>query len=486
MNPTLKSLVFWMVLIAVAVLVWNFSSKFQRAESPTTFSEFISMVDAGQVTRVTITGSGFTPDAVVLYGPQRLRAVSRGGETSLEIVVPGANVNQPFVVKTRGGEAQTASAFQVQVASIVTSVSPTSGPVGTRIWIRGKNFNPTDAFFLGGASLAIVERQPEGYVVTIPAGAQSGVIEKESYGRRQPTRFRFEVLNPPKLTGFSPTSGAPGTQITVTGADFGNRTAVFFGNMPLPVMKRILPSQLVAVVPQNAAGTDYLFVEEGGQRVKSQQTFQVISPPVISGFAPASGRAGIEVKITGSNLTHTTVALLGRVPMTIVRQELPGALVVQVPAGIGGTHPIWLEDRGQKVRSQGLFTVVVPASITGLSPLAGPPGTQVTISGDRFTPGANVWFGALACPIIKRSANQIVAAIPAAAKGRDNLVVEDMGEKIRSAQTFEVTAPPVEQPPPAGHPAHEHPHQHPHEPGDHHHHPHTHPHRPGTNHHHPY
>jgi cell division protease FtsH len=57
LNSTLKSLVFWMVLIAVAVLVWNFSSKFQRNESPTTFSEFISMVDAGQVTRVTITGN---------------------------------------------------------------------------------------------------------------------------------------------------------------------------------------------------------------------------------------------------------------------------------------------------------------------------------------------------------------------------------------------------------------------------------------------
>ena len=29
MNSTLKSLVFWMVLVAIAVLVWNFSPKFQ-------------------------------------------------------------------------------------------------------------------------------------------------------------------------------------------------------------------------------------------------------------------------------------------------------------------------------------------------------------------------------------------------------------------------------------------------------------------------
>jgi cell division protease FtsH len=46
-----------MVLIAVAVLVWNFSSKFQRNETPMSFSEFIALVDSGQVASVEITGS---------------------------------------------------------------------------------------------------------------------------------------------------------------------------------------------------------------------------------------------------------------------------------------------------------------------------------------------------------------------------------------------------------------------------------------------
>src|SRR5262245_47271052 len=49
-----------MVLIAVAALVWNFSSKFQRAETPMSFSEFISMTDAGQVSTVTIQGNEVT------------------------------------------------------------------------------------------------------------------------------------------------------------------------------------------------------------------------------------------------------------------------------------------------------------------------------------------------------------------------------------------------------------------------------------------
>ena len=60
MNSTLKSLVFWMVLVVVGVLVWNFSTQFQTSAKPLSFSEFMSSVDAGQVARVTITGNEIT------------------------------------------------------------------------------------------------------------------------------------------------------------------------------------------------------------------------------------------------------------------------------------------------------------------------------------------------------------------------------------------------------------------------------------------
>ena len=60
MNSTLKSLVFWVVLVLVGGLVWNFSTRFQTAQKPETFSEFMSKVDAGQVARVTFTGNEIT------------------------------------------------------------------------------------------------------------------------------------------------------------------------------------------------------------------------------------------------------------------------------------------------------------------------------------------------------------------------------------------------------------------------------------------
>jgi len=59
-NSTIRSAVFWMVLIAVGGLVWNFSTKYQAAAKPLSFSEFMASVDAGQVERVTITGNDIT------------------------------------------------------------------------------------------------------------------------------------------------------------------------------------------------------------------------------------------------------------------------------------------------------------------------------------------------------------------------------------------------------------------------------------------
>jgi hypothetical protein len=43
-NSTLKSLLFWMVLVVVGVLVWNFSTRFQRSDQAISFSTIMTQV----------------------------------------------------------------------------------------------------------------------------------------------------------------------------------------------------------------------------------------------------------------------------------------------------------------------------------------------------------------------------------------------------------------------------------------------------------
>ena len=60
MNSTVKSLLFWMVLVVAGVLIWNFSTRLQTRDHQLTFSEFMTQVDAGSVSHVVITGQEVT------------------------------------------------------------------------------------------------------------------------------------------------------------------------------------------------------------------------------------------------------------------------------------------------------------------------------------------------------------------------------------------------------------------------------------------
>ena len=60
MNTRLKSLLFWMALMAGGLLIWSVSTNFQARDRTVTFSEFLQWVDSRQVESVTITGSEIT------------------------------------------------------------------------------------------------------------------------------------------------------------------------------------------------------------------------------------------------------------------------------------------------------------------------------------------------------------------------------------------------------------------------------------------
>ncbi len=59
MNSTLKSLLFWMVLVVVGVLIWQFSN-FPSKDEPITFTQFLRDVQDGRVQSVIITGNEIT------------------------------------------------------------------------------------------------------------------------------------------------------------------------------------------------------------------------------------------------------------------------------------------------------------------------------------------------------------------------------------------------------------------------------------------
>jgi large repetitive protein len=452
--------------------------------SPPAISHFAPAGGPGG-TRVSIHGSNFTPEAKVLYGGRTLPVVERQ-QGRLDVVIPGEAQSQVFTVETRGGQATSVQPFQVYTYSVVDSMAPTSGTVGTQVTIRGRNFGGQgqDQFFIGNVQLPVVSVRPNEYVVQIPPGAQSGMLEWVSYGRRQQSRFQFIVLQPPQVVSFSPGSGGPGTQVTIQGANFTQGTVVYFGNLACPIVRRA-PNQIMIAIPNNAQGQDFFTIEEAGMRARSPVQFQVIPPLSITSFAPNAGPAGTQVTIVGRSFSPSVQVSYGQTPVRIVNHQ-PTAITVLVPAGPSDYFYVEEPSMGQRVRSPEMFRMIQGPTVTGFAPQSGPAGTQVTIQGSNFSGRATVWFGQLQCQLVSAGPNALVIAIPANAQGSNVFVIDDNGQRTQTGQAFQVLVPP---PQPPGYPdgvAHEHAHEHPHEGGGHHHHPHAHPHRSGGNHHHPF
>ena len=83
MNSTLKSLLFWMVLIVVGVMIWQFSNfASSAAENPMAFSTFLQHVEKSEVQSVTITGNEITGVLTT--------AVSGDGTTKFRTYAPTA------------------------------------------------------------------------------------------------------------------------------------------------------------------------------------------------------------------------------------------------------------------------------------------------------------------------------------------------------------------------------------------------------------
>ena len=59
MNSTLKSLLFWFVLVVILALIWNFST-FPSSSKDMAFSDFVASVNKGDVAAVTFVGKEIT------------------------------------------------------------------------------------------------------------------------------------------------------------------------------------------------------------------------------------------------------------------------------------------------------------------------------------------------------------------------------------------------------------------------------------------
>ncbi|MBS1559942.1 MAG: IPT/TIG domain-containing protein, partial [Bacteroidetes bacterium] len=249
------------------------------------------------------------------------------------------------------------------------------------------------------------------------------------------------LVNPPTISNFSPSSGAIGTSVTITGAGFDGTTpsnnTVKFNGVGATVTSSTSTS-LTVTVPAAISGNNTINVTVGGQTAVSASSFSVI--PTLSGFLPSSGIIGSTVTITGTGFDGTTVSnntvKFGSTTAT-VSTATATSLTVTVPAAISGSNTINVTVGGQTATSATPFSVV--PTISNFTPSSGAYGTPVTINGTGFdgTPPANnnVKFGSISATVTVSTPTSLIVTVPVGAKS-NTISVAVGGQTATSATPF--------------------------------------------------
>jgi hypothetical protein len=164
------------------------------------------------------------------------------------------------------------------------------------------------------------------------------------------------VSSAPTVSGFSPTSGAVGTSVTISGTNFTGATAVAFNGTAASYTVNS-STQITATVPSGAT-TGPISVTNSSGTGTSSSSFTVTtgsSAPTVSGFSPTSGAVGTSVTISGTNFTGATaVAFNGTAASYTVNSSTQ--ITATVPSG-ATTGPISVTNSSGTGTSSSSFTV---------------------------------------------------------------------------------------------------------------------------------
>jgi hypothetical protein len=361
--------------------------------------------------------------AVKLNGTSAAFTVNSG--TQITFTVPANATSGAISVTTPGGTANSTTSFMVTPR--ITGFTPASGAVGASVVINGANFTGATAVAFNGTAAAFTVNSDIKITATVPAGATTGKIGVTTPAGSAVSSANFAVAA--TITSFSPTSGAPGTHVTITGSAFTGATAAKFNGIAAAFTVNS-STQITATVPATA-NTGPISITSPGGTATSTATFTVA--PRITGFTPASGKVGASVVVNGANFTGATaVTFNGTSAVFTVNSAIK--ITATVPAGatsgkIGVTTP------AGSATSAATFSVA--PTVNSFSPASGAPGTSVTITGATFTGATAVKFNGLAATFMVNSSTQITAAVPANAT-TGPISVTTPGGTATSATSFTV------------------------------------------------
>jgi hypothetical protein len=317
--------------------IFQLDNAFKLAATPISFSP----ASGNWNTYITIQGNGLYNS--VLYFDDVVVSSNNSSNDYISATIPNSFLKKKFkiFVGSDGVKTEVPGGYFIMDELVVTPLTVTSYTPGSQITFYSSGFNPTVSYnklFLGSTAISstnsyayselsftIPSTMPEGsYPVMLSNGAD--------------TAFTGQTLSivKPSVSGFTPSSGYPGSEIEINGTNLltGNQyTYVNYGNVSVSP-NSITSGKIKVYVPWLTAGQYAVDVYWGALVLHCPEKFTVLEPKLIS-INPSSGTAGSSVIINGegfggSNITAVTFGNLNATVMSSTSTKIN----VKVPDGV--------------------------------------------------------------------------------------------------------------------------------------------------------
>jgi len=362
---------------------------------------------AGTGTTVAITGSNFLGATSVTFGGVQaasITAISQGGINA----VVGAGASGDIVVTTPYGTGSRPG-FTYVGPPVITSFNPASGAVGTTVTITGSNFVGVTGVSFGGVNAtSFIVANATTITAVVGNGASGNVVVTTSYGSSSLAGFSF--VPPPSVTSFTPTSGQPGTAVTITGTGFTTAYAVQFGGITAQSFTVVNSTTITAVTSFGNTGAITITSPSGSGSSSSNFTF-TYPQPTISSFSPTSATTGNSVTITGTNFIAVTSVSFGGISAANFTVNSPTSIAAIVANGSSGN--VQVNTLGGIATLAGFTFAQPPPTIVTYYPTVATAGTAVTITGTNFIGVSSVNFGGISASSFNINSNTSITAIVA-------------------------------------------------------------------------
>jgi len=169
----------------------------------------------------------------------------------------------------------------------------------------------------------------------------------------------------PTITSFSPTSGAVGTSISITGTNLNGATSVSIGGVAATTFAVVSATSVTATVPSAAVTGKISIVTPQGTATSASNFTVSAAAPTITAVSPTSGQVGTSVALTGTNFTGATGVKFNGTAATFSITDA-SHISTSVPSG-ATTGPISVVTPGGTATSSGSFTVTTSSSSLDLT-----------------------------------------------------------------------------------------------------------------------